>query len=306
MSKRKDQIPVWSLPEDQIISMIGPIRAGEDLTPEEWPNGGRVAVLFSVDVDNDTAYLEDGLFISVLQSNLEYGSRRGLSRLVNMFDAHDIPVTFFIPAMSLKIAPHMANEIKRSGNHEVGLHGWVHESAALLSKEEHRMLLTKSIDYLESVFGERPGGYRTPWGSAPDPLAPHTFPLLKELNILYDSSLLSDDRPYELHVEGKAFGMIEIPPSVNMQDTLMATISIDSTDVSHTHQGVLEMFKDEFDVAYKEGTILEVVLHPHIAGQRAQTAVLEKFIKYMKSMENVWFATHLQVAEYVKPGLTGR
>jgi hypothetical protein len=41
-------------------------------------------------------------------------------------------------------------------------------------------------------------------------------------------------------------------------------------------------------------------MHPHITGHRSRVAGLEKLIVHMKSKPGVWFATHEQIARYVK------
>jgi hypothetical protein len=62
----------------------------------------------------------------------------------------------------------------------------------------------------------------------------------------------------------------------------------------------MEVFKDEFDVAYEEGTMLLITMHPHYIGHRSRIVALEELIRYMKSKPGVWFATHQEVAKYVK------
>jgi hypothetical protein len=41
-------------------------------------------------------------------------------------------------------------------------------------------------------------------------------------------------------------------------------------------------------------------MHPHYTGHRSRALWLENLIKYMKSKPGVWFATHEEVANYVK------
>jgi len=41
-------------------------------------------------------------------------------------------------------------------------------------------------------------------------------------------------------------------------------------------------------------------MHPHIMGHRSRVAALEGLIRHMKIKGGVWFATHEQVARYVK------
>ena len=41
-------------------------------------------------------------------------------------------------------------------------------------------------------------------------------------------------------------------------------------------------------------------MHPHITGHRSRVAGLEKLIVHMKAKSGVWFATHEQIARYLK------
>jgi len=48
-------VPIWLRTDDQILAAFREIEAGRSLKPEAWPNGARVAVALSVDVDNQSA-----------------------------------------------------------------------------------------------------------------------------------------------------------------------------------------------------------------------------------------------------------
>jgi hypothetical protein len=41
-------------------------------------------------------------------------------------------------------------------------------------------------------------------------------------------------------------------------------------------------------------------MHPHYIGHRSRIIILEQLIEHIQSKGNIWFATHRQVAEYVK------
>jgi hypothetical protein len=41
-------------------------------------------------------------------------------------------------------------------------------------------------------------------------------------------------------------------------------------------------------------------MHPHIIGHRSRISVLEELIQYIRSRAGVWFATHEEIARYVK------
>jgi hypothetical protein len=63
---------------------------------------------------------------------------------------------------------------------------------------------------------------------------------------------------------------------------------------------VYEIWAAEFDRAYDEGGLFVLTMHPHVIGHRSRISMLEKLAEHMRSRSGVWFATHEQVARYVK------
>ena len=63
---------------------------------------------------------------------------------------------------------------------------------------------------------------------------------------------------------------------------------------------IFRVYRDEFDVAYKEGGMLMLVMRPHIIGHRSRFVHLENLVKDLKSAKGVWFATAEQIATHVK------
>ena len=59
-SAQEPATPPWKLTEAHLRARVGRVRAGHDLTPKSWPNGARVAVGLSFDLDNETGPLRDG------------------------------------------------------------------------------------------------------------------------------------------------------------------------------------------------------------------------------------------------------
>ena len=199
--------PPWTLTEAQIREMVQRVRAGRDLTPKTWPNGARVAVGLSFDLDNETGTLRDNSASPALLSQGEYGSRAGLPRVLALLERHRIPASFFVPAVSAMLHPDSMKAIMQPGRHEVGLHGWIHERNSQLDRATERDLLTRAAKALEAATGKRPVGMRTPsWD-----YSPYTIEIAKELGLVYDSSLMADDRPYEVLAAGQPTGIVELP-----------------------------------------------------------------------------------------------
>ncbi len=65
-------------------------------------------------------------------------------------------------------------------------------------------------------------------------------------------------------------------------------------------EDVSSIWKAEFDLAYVEGTMFILTMHPKYIGHRSRIVMLEDLIKYMKARGDVWFATHEAIARYVK------
>lgn len=286
--------PGIHLDVDQIKTIANRVRAGRSLQPDTWPNGARVAVLLSFDVDNDTARIgrDENPSIGAMSQG-EYGARVGLRRVVDLMDRHQIPASFFIPAVSLILRPDMVDMIQESGRHEFGVHGWIHELNTALDAETERELVSRATTYLEDVTGTRPVGYRAPsWN-----FSPNTLSIIRGLGFLYDSSLMADDRPYELMQAGEPTGMVELPVEWILDDAPL----MNPRGNSYTSpRDLLEVYIDEFDKAYEEGTMFLLTTHPHVIGHRSRIIILEELIDHIQGYGDVWFATHEQVARYVK------
>lgn len=293
---RPDPLPGTRRSVDQLKAQMFHVSAGKRLKGA-WPNGARVAVGLSFDVDNATATLSTGNLDYEILSRGEYGAVDGLPRLLRVLDRQQVPASFFIPAASAVLHPKVITDIQGAKQrHEFGVHGWIHERLPLLNdeKEEQRML-DLSIDTLTKMTGKRPIGYRAPsWK-----FSKWTMGQVKAAGFLYDSSLMASDDAYELLLDGQPTGVVELPIERILDDAPYFGGNADGSNPSIG--AVYEVFQSEFDVAYEEGGLYLLTMHPHMMGHRSRAAMLERLIEYMKEKPGVWFATHEQIATQVKP-----
>ncbi len=287
--------PGWQWTMDSVMTVVNSVRAGRSLQPAAWPGGARVAVLLSFDVDNETIAIRYGDPTVGSLSQMQYGARVGLERIVRLLDAKRIPATFFIPSVSLAITPGMTDIIRKSGRHEFGVHGWIHEMNATLPDSAERALVAKALAELTRMTGTRPTGYRAPsWN-----FSPNTMSILRDLGFRYESSLMADDRPYELLQNGRPTGIVEIPVEWILDD---APLFNPQGERYSAPRDVAQVWIDEFDKAYEEGTMLVLTMHPHVIGHRSRMVALELLIAHIeaKGAGKVWWATHGAAAEYVR------
>jgi peptidoglycan/xylan/chitin deacetylase (PgdA/CDA1 family) len=281
--------------DDEIRRTVNAVRAGRKLTPRAWPNGARVAVGLSFDIDNELLSRNSPLPIPLSQG--EYGATTGLPRILAMLDRQQVPATFYVPAVSAMLHPDMIPAIMKAGRHEIGVHGWIHEflpSVGDAALEER--LLTQAIAYLTKAIGKRPAGYRAPsWA-----FSPNTLSQILKAGFLYDSSFMAMDEPYELVQDGRPTGLTELPIEWILDD--FPYYGGDASGSAPSPEAVFQIYKDEFDMAYQERTMVVLTTHPHVSGHRSRVAQIEKLIAYMKGKPGVWFATLEQIAGAVKTG----
>jgi peptidoglycan/xylan/chitin deacetylase (PgdA/CDA1 family) len=291
---KPNAFPGIGLSLDDLKSRYQHMYVARRLKPKKWPNGARVAVALSFDIDNASGTLARGTPGSEPMSRGQYGAIDGLPRILRVLDKQNVPASFFIPAVAAALNPEMIPNIQSKRRHEIGIHGWIHENLVELNDEaKEQELLNKSIDLLTKAMGKKPVGYRAPsWA-----MSPYTLKQVRDAGFLYDSSLMASDDAYEIALDGKPTGVVELPIERILDDAPYfgaANGSLPAPDL------VDKIYRDEFDVAYAEGGLYVLTMHPFYTGHRSRALWLDRLITYMKTKQGVWFATHEEVAKYVK------
>jgi peptidoglycan/xylan/chitin deacetylase (PgdA/CDA1 family) len=288
-----EELP-WQWQEEHWRSIVDKVRAGRSMKPATWKNGAKVAVALSFDSDHESTTLRWGESSPGKLSQGQYGARSAMPRIRRLLARYDIKASFFVPAVVAMLHPDEQRGLVDEG-HEVGIHGWIHELNSKLDHANERDLQMRAADTLERITGKRPVGIRTPsWDFSPNTLA-----ISREMGLIYDSSLMADDEPYELLEDGEPTGMVELPVEWIRDDAVYFNMDRFSGLRPYTPpSAVLEIFKSEFDGAYDESGLFLLTMHPHITGHRSRMAMLEELIRYMRGHDDVWFATHEEVARY--------
>ena len=286
----------WEWSEPQWREIVGRARAGRSLRPAAWPGGARCAVTLSFDADHETIPLRDADLSPMRISQGQYGNRQGVPRIRALLDRHGIRASFFYPAVSALLHPEEIRAVAQEG-HEIGIHSWIHEANTKLPPGVERELTLRAADTLEKVSGQRPVGIRTAsWDFSVD-----TLPIIREMGLLYDSSLMADDDPYELMDGGEATGIVELPPEWIRDDAPYFNFVRFSALRPYTApSAVEEIFRAEFDGAHAEGGLFLLTMHPHVIGHRSRIALLDRLVAYMKGKPGVWFGTHAEVARWCR------
>jgi len=301
MSPEQPTLEPWQWPDERWRTLVHQVRAGQSLRPKQWKNGARCAVALSFDSDHETNELRDGGHSIGRMAWGEYGSRVGVPKILDLLRAHDIRISFFVPAVSALLHPDEQRRVVAEG-HEIGVHGWIHELNSVLPYEAERDLMLRSADTLERITGKRPVGMRTPsWD-----FSPHTLRIEREMGLQYDSSLMADVDCYELLLEGEPTGIVELPVEWIRDDApYLSMHRFQSLRPYTPPEAVFDVFRREFEGAYAAGGIFQVTMHPHIITHRSRFWIVEELIRLAKSKGDVWFATHAEVAAWARNHASG-
>ncbi len=259
-----------------------------------WPNGARLAITFSMVVENnaDPPPITKGpggktypdLYA---ETAVQYAVNEAIPRMLDMFDRRRIKVTSMMCGLSCERHPALAKEIAQRG-HECGAHGSSHDVQFQMSLDDERAFIKKAADQIEQATGQRPVGYncRAQLRSA------NTLSLEQELGFIYHIDDISRDEPFVVPVNGKPFAVV--PYTAHLNDIPF-----------FNNHGVAASFaqdlKLEFDALYAEAEfkrrMMVVTLHDSIA-RANRVKVFEDFVTYAQGHKGVWFARADQLAHW--------
>ena len=235
----------------------------------------------------------------VKMSHAEFGVRVGAPRVLALLADRGIPSTWFVPGHTLVTFPESTAAIL-AGGHELACHGWFHEDAATMARDEEREMIERSAAAVAEVTGGRPKGWRAPYWS----LSGASTELIEDAGFAYDSSLMADDyalyriRRGDRHsvTEGTRFGregaLVEVPVTWALDDWPHFEPSAETgRDGLSAPSKVLEIWTEELRYAHAHapGDLLTVTMHPECIGRGHRMAMLERFIDAAAALEGVVF-----------------
>ncbi|MFZ4532332.1 MAG: polysaccharide deacetylase family protein [Alsobacter sp.] len=286
----------WEWPDAHWRGIVDHVRAGRSLAPKAWKGGARCAVALSFDSDHETIELRFGGKSYGKLSQGQYGARQGMPRILALLERHGVPASVFMPAVSAMIHEQEAKAVVAAG-HELAIHSWIHEFNSRLSEPVERDLALRAADVLERIGGVRPVGMRT----ASWDFSPWTLKIIREMGLIYDSSLMADDDPYELLDEGQPTGVVELPVEWIRDDAVYFNMDRMGGLRPYTSpEAVLDIFRRELDMAHAEGGLYVLTMHPHHIGHRSRIWILDEVIRHAKALGGCWFATHADIARWCR------
>jgi peptidoglycan-N-acetylglucosamine deacetylase len=213
-------------------------------------------------------------------------------KLLELLRGERLPATFFIPGWVAERHTDRCKEIIDAG-FEIGHHGYSHEWADPKHPEKECEDFDRGAEVLDHLLGCKPRGYRPPGAE----ITANTIKMLADRGYLYNSNMLDDVYPYRHILPDGRKGPIELPTHWSIGDANYVWNAIRHPRVIQTSDHIFTVWKDEFDALYEWGGLFNLVLHPQAIGRPSRISLLRRFIAYVRTFENVWWATGTEVAE---------
>lgn len=248
---------------------------------------GRCEVFLSVDLDGVAVERGLGVEPTGVHSIGRYAYRCGVPRYLALFERKGVRVTFFVPGYDAEVEPALIRGIVAAG-HEVGAHGYAHESR-YVEGEEERDLLRRTHEILSEVTGREPTGWRNPGGFK----SQDTLSILHGLGYRYDSSDKDFERPYVVEV-GPQAALVQLPTNTGtLDDGYLNEVAMLPAS------RMLDLWSREFAYCRRNVGYYPLILHGRAlwgSGSPARIKIVEQLIDYVRAHEGAAFWTGSEIA----------
>lgn len=278
--------------------------------PLKWPNGARVAVIVTFNLETwdlvketDQAYYAGGPAIlpNTLPGNIpdypnytwrEYGQRVGVFRMFDAMDEFGVKPSCTLNAVTVERRRAMLDAALERGC-EILAHNY--EQGELLTDyahdiEKERDVIVRTLDAYEGAIGKKSVG----WLSSSLRCTSNTANILAEQGCKFICDIMNDDQPFLVKTDNGP--IVAIPYSNEINDFTLVNRR------GHTTDEVRDVLIEELKVLHEEGAtsgrIMNVGLHPHVSGRAYRIRALKEFLEYAKSLDGVWWATREEIAEW--------
>jgi peptidoglycan-N-acetylglucosamine deacetylase len=249
------------------------------------------------DVDAEAPILvESGLYArnAGVMSHQAYGPLVGVPRILALLAEYSLPATFFVPGWTADRYPKAVEAILAAG-HEIGHHSYAHYSPFAQTEDEERADFERALAAL-AKHGVSPQGFRCPsW--EPGWRTPQ---ILAEHGLLYDSSLMDDDKPYLL--DTGVGEIVELPVHWSLDDWQQYAYIPDPPfrNTIESPQKVLDLWTSELDAMRKHGCLFVLTCHPFLSGRPHRVEILRALIEHALGTGDVEFLACAEVAKRAK------
>ena len=271
-----------------------------------WPGGKRIAVVFNVCLEAWSDGKAPGInpmgnplppqvLDRMAISWAEYGTRRGIQRLLGDLDRYGAKASVAINAIIAEHAPDVVRAVAEAG-HEIVSHSYAMDVIpGLLAEEDEARNIETCTELLQKVTGVDVVGWLSPRATP----GARTSELLAAAGYQWQGDTLNDDLPYL--DQGEEGSIVAIPFGTDVND-------MPSMKYGATPAQMLESFSENLDAArqFNETRIIDVTSHSHIFGRPRGAHFHAKIVEMAAASSDVWIATRGEIAAHFLRDVAGQ
>jgi allantoinase len=275
-------------PETRMDHALYAFSAANQRTPKAWPNGAKVAIAVTINVDIGDLATEP---MNVREfSYRDYGARVGVFRLMQILDSLGIKASLPINDAVLARTPAVAEAALKHG-WELVAHGSKINRAvnSTMSEEDEAAYIAGSYEAIKSFAGTAPRGWLGPTNSE----SARTPLLLAKTGYDYTMDWGNDDQPFDFIVpQGR---LSALPYGADTSDAAVIQAQ------SHTPWEFEEQLSDHLEGLLEDprmdGSVMTLGLQAHVSGQPFRSIYIRKFLETALATGRVWCSTGSEIID---------
>lgn len=269
-----------------------------------WPGGARLAVHVGLNLEHFA--FGEGLGAELAPGGpqpdvlnwawREYGNRVGVWRMLDLFDAVQMPLTALVNATIYDHCPQVMDALRARGA-EVAGHGRTNsERQGVMTEADEAAMIAETTAAITRAEGRPPRGWLGPWISE----SRVTPDLLAEAGYAYLLDWCMDDQPVWLATRGGG-RILSVPYPQEIND-IPAIVARKETAESFADM-IAACFDEMLDQARGgPSLVMGIALHPYIVGQPHRLRPLRRALAHVAARRpEVWLTTAGAIADHAAP-----
>ncbi|GAB3679499.1 polysaccharide deacetylase family protein [Salinisphaera aquimarina] len=266
-----------------------------------WPQGWRLAVYIGLNLEHFA--FGEGLGAALVPGRAkldvlnyawrDYGNRVGAWRLLDLFEALDLPVGLIANSAIADYCPELVTAYRQRLNTELIAHGRTNsETQNALDERGESTLIVAARDRLAAVFGDTPTGWLGPW-IAQSQVTPD---LLAEAGFAYHLDWCHDDQPTWMATRGGE-SILSVPYPQELND--IPAIGVRAADYREFACMIVDQFDEMLEQSQAQPLVMGIALHPYIVGQPFRLRVLRQALAHIAARrDEIWLTTPGAIAAH--------
>jgi len=276
---------------------------GKEIHPAEdftWPGNKKIGIVFRMAYEwwSDGHWPGIGPMGNPLKGGIpdlnaigwaEYGHRRGVHRVLEIFERHHVKASILVCGIMAERYPSEVKAIADLG-HDIVAHSYAMDVIpAYLDEKQEVDNIRRTTDLIANVIGTRPKGWISP-RSTP---SPKTARLLAQEGYMWHSDTLNDDLPYQ--VDFGDCSIVAVPGTMEVNDLPLFMRH------GQPPRAMVEIFEDWLNYvrAWETRAIkIDPTVHAHVFGRPAGAGAFQNILEIATKADDVWIGTRSEMVEH--------